>query len=92
VEIADKSPFEHDTIINDKWVASRYELSSRDDTLSFTHHRLAAPLEDRLAWLATTRLYVQFEANFQGAIGLTVPAPGLELACSAIFSPDIRLF
>lgn len=50
-ELAELSPFIPETIQNDKWVASRYETSSRDEVLTFTHHRIAAPLADRLKWL-----------------------------------------
>ncbi|MFP3975668.1 MAG: MT-A70 family methyltransferase, partial [Dehalococcoidia bacterium] len=50
-QIADRSAFDVQTIYDDKWVASRYELSSRDESLSFKHHRIAAPNEDRLEWL-----------------------------------------
>lgn len=32
-------------------VVSRYELLQRSNTLSFYHHQIAAPLEDRLEWL-----------------------------------------
>ena len=32
-------------------VAGRYELVTRVTTLSFKHHQIAAPLEDRLEWL-----------------------------------------
>lgn len=51
VEIAEESGFDYQTIANDKWVASRYEVSARAETLSFRHHQIAAPLDDRLEWL-----------------------------------------
>ncbi|MBT9148153.1 MAG: hypothetical protein DDT32_01923 [Syntrophomonadaceae bacterium] len=50
-EIAEGSGFQYQTIRDDKFVASRYKLSLRSDNLSFTHHRIAAPREDRLDWL-----------------------------------------
>lgn len=50
-EIADESAFDYGTIRNDKWVASRYELSYRYDNLTFKHHMVAAPLDGRLDWL-----------------------------------------
>ena len=51
VEIAGESPFDVGTIYQDKWVAGRYEPYTRVQTLSFVHHRIAAPLDDRLEWL-----------------------------------------
>jgi len=53
-EIAEASPFQYQTIANDKYVASRYEVSQRWESLSIHHHRIAAPidpLEQRLEWL-----------------------------------------
>jgi len=50
-EIAEGSGFQYQTIANDKWVASRYEVSLRKETLSWNHHMIAAPLDDRLEWL-----------------------------------------
>ncbi|MCL0078215.1 hypothetical protein M1O56_00875 [Dehalococcoidia bacterium] len=32
-------------------IASRYELLLRSKTLSFKHHQIAAPLDDRTEWL-----------------------------------------
>lgn len=49
--LAQELEIDYGTLRNAKWVASRYELSSRDDNLSWLHHRLAAPLEDGLDWL-----------------------------------------
>ena len=51
VEIAEESVFQYQTIANDKWVASRYEVSLRKETLSWNHHMIAAPLDDRLEWV-----------------------------------------
>ena len=34
-----------------EWVASRYEVSYRYETLSFKHYLIATPLDDRLEWL-----------------------------------------
>lgn len=50
-EIADALPFKYGTVYDDKYVASRYELSSRNESLSFKHHRIVAPLENRQEWL-----------------------------------------
>ncbi|MFP4642469.1 MAG: MT-A70 family methyltransferase [Chloroflexota bacterium] len=49
--IADNSGFDTSTIYDDKWVATKYEVSDRSETLSWKHHRIAAPYEDRLEWL-----------------------------------------
>lgn len=51
VGIAEESGFQYQTIANDKWVASRYEVSLRKETLSWNHHMIAAPLDDRLEWV-----------------------------------------
>ncbi|GAJ07764.1 unnamed protein product, partial [marine sediment metagenome] len=51
VEITEQSGFDVGTIYNDKYVASRYEISQRCESLSIHHHRIAAPLDDRLKWL-----------------------------------------
>jgi len=50
-KIAEEAPYDYNTIANDKWVASRYKVSHRCETLSWKHHRIAAPLDDRLEWL-----------------------------------------
>lgn len=50
-EVAEQTEFDTGTIYNDKYVASRYELSQRCESLSIHHHRIAAPLDDRLEWL-----------------------------------------
>ena len=36
--------YENGTLRNAKWVASAYELSFRNDNLSFAHHRIVAAL------------------------------------------------
>jgi hypothetical protein len=36
------------TLTDYKWVASRYEFSLRNENLSWSHHRIAAPLEPKL--------------------------------------------
>lgn len=76
-EIAKESDFEYGTLRNDKWVASSYEPSYRYDTLTFKHHQIAAPLEDRLEWLKrakennwSTR---QLEAEIHKAKRLALP-------------------
>ncbi len=53
-EIAEWSPHNYHTIFNDRVVASRYELDCRQSSLSFEHHRIAAPLEDRLELIKGT--------------------------------------
>lgn len=34
------------TLQNDKWVAGRFDISSRDEALSFSHHRMVADIEN----------------------------------------------
>ncbi len=50
-DLAEQSGFDVGTIYNDKWVASRYKVSYRYETLTFKHHLIAALLDDRLEWL-----------------------------------------
>lgn len=38
--------YEYGTLATDKWVASRFEFSSRDENLSHKHHRMVADVED----------------------------------------------
>lgn len=42
----DATDYDVGTLRNAKWVASQFELSSRDDNLSWTHHRFALAAED----------------------------------------------
>jgi len=41
----DETGFEYQTLADDKWVAGQIEFSSRNENLSFKHHRVVAPLE-----------------------------------------------
>lgn len=50
-EMADKLEIPYDSLVLYQWVAQQYEVMTRVITLSFKHHRIAAPLEDRLEWL-----------------------------------------
>jgi len=51
---ADEYGKDYQTLADCQYVASRYELSHRCESLSFKHHRIAAPLDDRLDWLKRT--------------------------------------
>jgi hypothetical protein len=50
LELAEKVGVEYETLQKYQTVASRYELRNRFHTLTFKHHQIAAPLEDRLEW------------------------------------------
>ena len=50
-QLAEESPYQHQTIIQGKYTASRYEIYWRQYNLSYEHYRVAAPLKDRLEWL-----------------------------------------
>lgn len=50
-ELAEKYGKDYGALRDYQTIASRYELSTRVDSLSFKHHQIAAPLEDRLDWL-----------------------------------------
>lgn len=51
VEIAEGLGVDYDALRVYKSVASRYELLMRINSLTFTHHQIAAPLDNRLRWL-----------------------------------------
>lgn len=90
VEIAEESEFEYQTLADDKWVASRYpEVSSRNETLSFRHHRLAAPREDRLEWLKKAEEYNwptrKLETEIRKVRTLELPPPR-QLAFGVIYA------
>lgn len=78
-EISENSPFEYDTIRKDKYVAERYELTERSHDLSWTHHLIAAPREDRLDWLKKAEEYDwpkrQLEKEIRKVRMLELPPP-----------------
>jgi hypothetical protein len=53
-EAARITGYDPGTLRNMAWVASQFDLSLRNDNLSWSHHALLAPLslEDKRAWLA----------------------------------------
>ena len=50
-EIAEKYGKDYGALANCQYVASRYEVSHRSETLGFKYYQITAPLEDRLEWL-----------------------------------------
>lgn len=50
-EMAERYGKDYNSLHVCQYVSSRYEVVMRTTTLSFNHHRIAAPLEDRLEWL-----------------------------------------
>jgi len=50
---------------NDKWVASRFELSCRHDNLTFKHHREVASLEPEEA--AAIKEYDELKRRLEGS-------------------------
>lgn len=52
-QVLDESDYAYQTLRDDKWVASKIELSLRKDNLSFSHHVRVADLdpEDQKYWL-----------------------------------------
>ena len=52
-EMADRLGINYKSLQNYQTVAKSYpELSMRMDSLTFFHHQIASPLEDRLEWLS----------------------------------------
>ena len=43
-QLVDETDYTSGTLRNSKWVSGVFELSSRDDNLTFNHHRVIAPL------------------------------------------------
>jgi len=54
-ELSDNLGVDYNTLRTYQWVVEQYEVSIRIDTLSFIHHRIAAPLRDRLKWLVRAK-------------------------------------
>ncbi|GAI60494.1 unnamed protein product [marine sediment metagenome] len=50
-ELAERYGKDYGALANCQYVASRYEVSLRSETLAFYHYQIAAPLDDRLEWL-----------------------------------------
>lgn len=50
-EMADRLEIDYSALRVYQSVSSKYELLTRVNTLTFKHHQIAAPLEDRLEWL-----------------------------------------
>lgn len=53
-EVHDLTGYSYSTVVNDAWVASRFEPEERRDTLSYSHHAEVAGMphpEDRSEWL-----------------------------------------
>lgn len=51
-DFSEEIGFEYQYFRNCKYIAGVYELSSREDNLSYKHHEVAAPHDDRLELLA----------------------------------------
>ncbi|MCD6299709.1 MAG: hypothetical protein J7L78_00845 [Dehalococcoidales bacterium] len=49
--MADRLEIDYNALHVYQYVSSRYEHVTRVTSLSFKHHQIAAPLEDRLEWL-----------------------------------------
>jgi hypothetical protein len=50
-ELAERYGKDYNSLHVCQYVSSRYEVVTRITTLGWAHHRIAAPLEDRLEWL-----------------------------------------
>ena len=50
-ELAEKLEIDYESLRKYQYIAGRYEMWNRFHNLSFKHHMIAAPLEDRYEWL-----------------------------------------
>lgn len=82
-ELAERIDISYSSLQNYQWVSHQYKLSNRLDSLSFKHHMIATPLEDRLDWLkqaeregwSASRLRYEISSNQKRIQRLILP-PG----------------